>query len=411
MSSQYEIEFAKLKEEFNKQCKRVLKENVSKNPVKHVEYLTDIPKSYNSIISYVTRFYDSLDEKSRKDFQDERQNFIDKISQVYQKLGVTLATPVNLLDLLNIESIISNYEVNSGTRIMAPTADDKRKFIAQASQVITKNYDGDSLSLNSFINSVNLMRNLTDDEYMPLLIQFVITKLGESALECVPSNPRSLDEIIRGLRSNILPDTVDEIAGDLLALKFDRNKISDFTEQADKLSKAYKRALARRGIPLQTAQEMSVEKMIEVCLNLTQSSFVRSVLASKQFATPHQVVAAFAVRSKEDEKHKQVLAFQNHKRQSGGGQNNRNQNGKKGNWQRNGNNQNNNYRGGNSNSNGNGQNGRKYYNNNNYNNNGNRNNNGGNRNNNYRNGGDNRNVRYAENCDAPQPQLGEPQMN
>lgn len=498
MSSIDSAHYTFLKDEFRKVCKRVLKENLSSNPAKHREYLTDLANTFNAIITYVADFYDSFDTHTKNSFREEWIYFRDKTLLVYGKLNVSIATPREFFTPLSLDEILHSYEENNKLRAESippsslvlptqiisesataststltnstvgsvsqnpkgesfqkksvPKATQTNKFqktrgeqppdsdlflnfenlfnsnmaltpvefIRIAAQTINRNYDGNPLGLDAFVNSVDLLKEVSNADVNAIFLRFVKSKLEGKALESIPAEPASVDEIITALRRQIQPDNSKVVAGRLLALRPDRSKLVEFTEQAEKLADALQRSLIIEGISQAKAREMSIEKTVEVCRGAARSDLVKSVLASTKFESPKEVIAKYIVESSTEEREKQILAFRTYQKQNkrgnrgnnsstrgrsnGNNDNNyRNRNGRSSNRNNNYNNNNNrnyNNRGNNYNNGGNnGQSNGGQYNNrgrNNYN------NNGGNRNNN-----DNRNVRYSENCDAPQLQLGE----
>lgn len=264
-------------------------------------------------------------------------------------------------------------------------------------------YDGDPLELEAFINSVELVKELAGNNHGNLFLQLVKSKLTKKAIEAMPKDAVNVDQIINGLKDNIKPDNSKVLAGRLLALRADKSKLTEFSDQAQELAEALQRSLIIEGIPQNKAREMTIERTVELCRNAARSDLVKSVLASANFNTPQEVVSKFIVEANTDEKEKQILSIKSYN-------NNRNNKNKYNNYQNN-----NNYRGKKRyNNNNNGNNSRQY--NNNYNQNRNNNNNRGRRNyNNYNNNNnrnynnDQRNVRYAENWDVPQLALGDVQ--
>lgn len=473
-----ESRYIALKREFQNVCKRVLKKNLSTNPERHREYLTDLVSTYNAVIAYVESFHESLDSIEREIFRNDWIYLRDKVISVFAKLNVSIGAPRSFFSPLLIGDILGNYSENNTpedlpeNRItpdprpsisntepprltrnkfvqttkpvfkpralsfsdselyygfselfhdstMAPLT--SVEFIRIAAQTINRNYDGNPLGLSAFINSVELLKELSNAEVAAIFLRFVKSKLEGKALESVPADAANVDEIITALRQQIQPDNSKVVAGRLLALKPDKAKMTDFSEQAEKLAEALQRSLIIEGISRDKAREMTIDKTVEVCRSAARSDLVKAVLASTKFDSPKEAIAKFIVETSTEEKEKQVLAYRTFQRQNGRRSNryngnksvrgkfnnnysNRNNSGNNGGRGNNGYNNNNNYRNsGNNrsnrdNSNGNGR-GRNNYGNN---------NGGGYRGNN---GNNNRNVRYAENYEAPQQQqqLGEAQ--
>lgn len=200
---------------------------------------------------------------------------------------------------------------------MAATTAEKLEYIRAASQMINRSYSGDPLSRASFVNSVKLLKSVTAANLNAVLLEFVISKLEGKALECIPPNPENVDAIIAALERDIQPDSSKVITGRLLALKSDRAKIMEFTEQAEKLADALQRSLIVEGIPQAKAREMSIEKTVEVCRGVARSDLAKSILAATKFDSPKEVIAKYVVESSTEEKEKQILAFKANRKQNG----------------------------------------------------------------------------------------------
>lgn len=430
--------YLNLKSEFLRVTKRILKRDLTSNKEKHIEYLTDLAKTYNEIISYIASGYSVLDQETKESYRNEWIYLRDKILRCYGRLNLTVDVPKTSLEQIEIELLLEKFndsntaasETNS-ERSVSPSLSDidnlfvenlnnpnrdtldnkvnmpndrisRLEFMRLASSTINKNYEGDPLGLKAFVNSVNLLKNFVDDNLEDLFLDFVKSKLSGKAEEKVPQTARSVDEIIQALQDGVKPDNSKVISGRLLALKMDRNKLTDFSEQARELAEALQRSLIIEGIPQNKAKEMTIDKTIELCRNASRADVVKAVLGATKFDSPEEVVSKFITETSVNDTEKQILAYKTYQKQ--------NKNKFSNNNSQNGNNRgrNNNYRGR-----------KKYYNsnnngqrNNNYQNNNQSNNNRGRRtyNNGYRgNNNDERNVRYTENLQAPQVQLGDAQ--
>lgn len=386
-------QFAAYKENFNKVAKRVLKKDLSTNSETLQQYERDLRAEYEIINNYAAEFYNNLDINNRRIIRDDILLIRDKLHRCFANLKIKYdildRTFHEIDDDLNEEE--EEERENNGDGKMAELT--IVELLRLAAQTINKNYNGDPLGLVAFINSVDLLKSVACATTLPTLKQFILTKLEGKALEAVPQTPASIDEIINSLKANIKPDSSKVVAGRMMALRAEKTSLKDYTKQAEELADALKRSLMVEGISQPKAQEMAIDKTIEMCRASAKTDLVKSILASTTFNDPKDVVAKFVVESATETSEKQVLAFRtnNHFSKNRKGRNNYKRNGGN-NFNRNYNQRQNNY-------------------NNNYNNNNNRNNNGRNpghggyrrNNNNYsaNNGNNNRNVRYAENSDVP----------
>lgn len=224
---------------------------VSKNKEKRIEYLRAISVSYNEVINYVVKL--KLDDANKIYFANEISNLRAKLFRCFGKLNVTADFSPNKLDKVHLESLIDSIvedsgsdsdnlenETNSTNFEMAIT---NIEFIGLCAKTISKNYDGNPLARNAFINSIELLKTLCPAEHKTILITFIKTRLEGKALESIPNEPENIDEILDALRTNIKPENSKVISGRMLALRLDNKKVQDFSRQAEELADAFKRSL------------------------------------------------------------------------------------------------------------------------------------------------------------------------
>lgn len=99
-------------------------------------------------------------------------------------------------------------------------------FMNLASRAINNNYDGNPLSLESFINSVELLSDICHDAIKETFFRIVKSKLEGRAVECRKGAPNvtTVDHIIEttALKAQIKPNNSKVIAGRMLALFLNR---------------------------------------------------------------------------------------------------------------------------------------------------------------------------------------------
>lgn len=443
--------FDELKSSFILVSKRIIKEKLTTNVEKHKEYIRDLIPAYNKIVKFIAfKERSGLLPDDQTEYKKELLKIRERFGECLRRLNINIKLGNRLLVIYKVDPLIellenlvknntdainaSNYysddedeelsgavggensnkaeklktsntqtnpskiPKNNSNMANAMTIPD---FMRLAAQTINKTFDGEPLELESFIDSINLLELVTTDALKPTLVRFVISKLKARAREVIPVNTDNIETIKRVLRENIKPDSSKVIAGRMMALKLDKKQIQDFSKQAEELSESFRRSLVVEGISQPKANEMAIDKTIEMCRASAKSDLVKSVLASSTFTDTKEVIAKLITETATDTSEKQVLAYQKF--------NNKNNN--KQNYSRNNNNSrrgyyNNNYNNNNRNNNNSGRRGRgggrgRY----NYRNNTNRNynnNNGYNNNNNYQNNGNN-SVRYTENVQQRVP--------
>lgn len=297
----------------------------------------------------------------------------------------------NNIDFTFADLVNTNDEINE----MAQTFID---FMNIATKTINFRYNGDPLSLRTFISKIKLLDRATSQENKEALVEFVLSCLEGKALEVTPLNPATVQEIIDALNNKIKFENVMVIEGRLMAIRADQNKLNDFATKAEAIADDLIRALTLKKVPIDVASEMAVDKTIELCQLNARNDGIRHVLSSVKFETPKEVISKYLIESRKQVEQKQIL--QCHKQNVGRGNNrgryenngNRQSNFASNNYNQNSNNRGNfrgNYRG-NFRGNFRGRGRRGNWNN--------------NWNGNYgQNGQDRRNVYYAENMQAPPP--------
>lgn len=70
--------YNEIREDFIKVCKRILKEQLTQNRVKHIEYIYDLIEAYNKSINFLAERYPRFDEVRKKGTKTECKYLRDK---------------------------------------------------------------------------------------------------------------------------------------------------------------------------------------------------------------------------------------------------------------------------------------------------------------------------------------------
>lgn len=352
--------FKTYKHEFIKATKKVLKQDISKNPDTLSKTESEIVKLHDKIAAYISPFFDTFDNKLKAHYRSELIYIRDKTLKCFGALGSKRKVSKTLTDLLansdeytdasdegsdldfessndltlanntikNIDSLdtTENSENTTDKNTNSNMALTLLEYLRFAAQAINKNYAGDPLSLDAFINSINLVKSVdTENKFATQLKTFVLAKLEGKALESVPQEG-TLDEILKALKKNITPENSKVITGRMLSLRFTKNTATTFAAEAEKLAEALQRSLIVEGISQTKAKEMAVERTVEMCRQSAKSDLVRSVLAAASFNDPKDVVAKLITEQNTHDTERQILYFN---RQNNFRKNNNGYNGKK----------------------------------------------------------------------------------
>lgn len=359
--------YEQLLKEHEKVKKRICKKDLSTNELTLKTYERDIVVAYNNFVEYAKTFQAEFDEQSKNLVISEIQTVKEKTQQCAEKLNLTFKFPENIFepidheiptlpfdlkesastsahsetthtdsnesnesdstDLdLEPEERDSNNANNSNSQINVPftrdqysaqriplvsytmSAKENRDFIKFAAQTINRNYSGDPLTLQAFINTIDLVRATAETGQMDLLKKFVVSRLEGKALECVDPD-KSLDDIIADLKASIKVDSSDVIEGRLQALKLSKYGPVEFARQAEALADALQRSLVLEGINLAKAKELTIKKTVEMCKQTAKTDYVKSVLASTPFSDPKSVISKLIVEQNGQERDRQVLTY------------------------------------------------------------------------------------------------------
>lgn len=324
-----------LKEEFQGVTKRIIRSDLSTNPETLERLKRDIIAIHDKVVKFVAKFFNRLDDNDRPYYRNELIYIRDRTIKCFGRLSIDIDMSKSLLVPIEAQ-VTNNIEVELESQ--GDLGNEETEFLGSpnllvtmveitnvellriAAQTINRNYDGDPLALNAFLNSIDLLSDLaTSAALQTFLLKFIKSKLEGKALESIPTDVNTIADIKEALRSKIKPDNSKVVAGRMLALRPDRSKMVEFTKQAEELSEALQRSLIIEGISQEKAREMTVEKAVELCRGAARSDLVKSVLASAKFDSPKEVIAKFVTEAATDAQEKQVLAFRQQKR----GNNNR----------------------------------------------------------------------------------------
>lgn len=172
------------------------------------------------------------------------------------------------------------------------------KFVKITNGMIKQKFSGDPLKLKSFLNDVDMVEGLaTSNVSKAFCVKLIKSQLEGKAEECLTEDCDTVAKIKACLTEKIKPDSVKVIEGRMMALRLEGSKFDIFSEKAEKLAEDYRRGLVSEGVPLTLAEKMTIDRTIELCRKTARSDVVKSILESKQFATPKEVVSALVVQS------------------------------------------------------------------------------------------------------------------
>ncbi|KAI8116606.1 hypothetical protein CVS40_11350 [Lucilia cuprina] len=307
-TTHFEItKFNELISNFYKIKRRILqKRPISSNKSKIEEYINLITESYNNILSYTNAYNDQFSNTLKPIIHNKILHCRELLLRCFCKLECKIKVPfgIDLFELVNKEVMTDSdsetefgddkeeskgkkqlysstvYGLNS---LEMASIDEKTKFISMCSNIIRENYDGNPLTLNSFLDKISLIEELTAPNLNICLISFIKSKLDGKAREVLPENILSIEEIKNSLRSKIKPDSSKVVAGRIASLNVRNNNYVDFSKNVEELADALQRSLVIEGITKVKAHEMAIEQTVNICRSNAKSDIVKAILASTVF--------------------------------------------------------------------------------------------------------------------------------
>lgn len=330
------------KKEFVLISKRILQARVSSNQDTLIKHKNEIIEAYIKYVQISKSIY--ILEKSVENKQllvQDLKYIARKFRDCLQKLNCKYNLSKNLYDLPDPASIfIIGIEINASNTSFASEIDNNLNqtydqddleiiqqqvimstemsstdFLKLASSHINKTYTGDPLGLNSFIDSINLLISLaTTNTLRTLLLAFIKTKIDGRAREFISETDNSVELIKTALITNIKPDNSKVVEGRMLSLRLNVTNQQDFATKADELAEALRRSLIIEGMSHTKANEITIDKTIELCRANARSDLVKSVLEASTFNQPKEVIAKLLIQTDKAKKEHQILSFKSNPR-------------------------------------------------------------------------------------------------
>lgn len=353
-----------LKSAFIKCTKKIIKTNLSKNPEKLKQYEVEIIEIFNEFITFLKQEKEIPNNPIAGEVELIANYIRERAGKALVKLNSVYSIPISVYDQIILkvdpnqdkntaEDLSNTTESKTETVVSIESDSDSQdsdssffdtvnasinfnmtnslsvtEFLKLCSQMLNRNYSGDPLGLQAFINAIKLLKpiaasgNLND-----YLVSFVKTKLEGKALESIPQNECTIDQIIQSLSDKIKPDNSKVIEGRLLALKSDNRNLTDFATSAEQLADSLKRSLIIEGVTEEKANEMVIDRTIEMCRTSARTDIVKSVISSSQFKSAKEVISKYIIEINRQQKDQQVLAYRSfNKNKNQNFQQNRNHN-------------------------------------------------------------------------------------
>lgn len=198
--------------------------------------------------------------------------------------------------------------------------DESQEYVNQISEInfynlcartFTEAYAGDPLALKPFINQINMAQRMCqNDGHEAILKDFIMSHVKGLASDILPADPDSIETIKKTLLAKIKPENSKVVKGKLMALKADRNNLTEYTKKAEQLAQSLKRSLILENIPYDNANKMVIDDTIELCRANTNSVLVKaSLINPTAFKDAREVLAQYVIETRKDDGEKRILSL------------------------------------------------------------------------------------------------------
>ena len=314
----FSVSLSNKREEFKNASKRILKSNLSTNPVTVERNFALITDKFNQYCSYIASFYSIFDDTQKKlidcDYTKQRDKFVRVLGKINYSgvVSNTFSSEIRLEDFrpVSLPVIFEDLNIKENKICSLPAKMSQvsvPEFLRTASSILDK-YDGSPSTLESFLTNVSLIKELAGSKHVNLAFTFVKGRLEGRALDAL-ENAKTINELEENLKIKIKPESSAILEARLSVLRLEKGKLSEFSKEVEKLADQLKRSLTVSGVPSKIAQEMVTNKVTELCKKSADSEYIRTIMAAGRFETPKEAITKFALEQTEQTKNSQVLAM------------------------------------------------------------------------------------------------------
>lgn len=293
-----------LKTEFGLWQQMIERKNASKDQKLINERTIGIVEAYNKIVRLLKPIFSEKNDDLKSTAKRKLVRFREKLINCLSILNKKIEVPLEIT-----KEVILKSETEKNDKMPITKID----YLNLCARTLPKMFNGDALELTPFLKSITLLQSMdTENEHTEVLRDFILTKLQGIAIECVPNDP-TVQQIKDNLAAKIKTENSKIIAGKMMAIRADKTNFTEYTKRTESLAEQFKRSLILEGIPNEKANEMTIDKTIELCRANTTSNIVKSVLSSTKFNDSKDVIAKYIIESRTESSEQQVLVYRSNR--------------------------------------------------------------------------------------------------
>lgn len=156
-------------------------------------------------------------------------------------------------------------------------------FDIKTATALVQNYDGSFTGLDTFIDSVSLLSDLTPQEHIATAIKFVKTRLSGKARSALPPNPQTLVELTNAIKQACKSlETPESILAKMKAIK-NKGDQQKFCDEVETLSQKLSTLYINNQIPATVANKMATKAGVETLINGVPNTELKIILRASEF--------------------------------------------------------------------------------------------------------------------------------
>lgn len=254
------------------------------------------PETLQAKLNYANALYEQIEGnllEAEDDLTSSELNFLVKAA----RSAIT-----------EIKEIISRKIADYKPTVEMANPAPARAFDIRQATALVQPYDGAPAGLDTFIDSVNLLKDLITAAELPMAVKFIKTRLSGKARTGLPDNIHGIDDIIENVRARCKDTTTpDNIIAKLKATTQKAN-VTQFCEEVDTLCTKLETSYISQQIPANVAKNMATKAGLTTVINGVRNSDTKLILKAGTFTSIKEILQKVQENDSEPVGNAQILA-------------------------------------------------------------------------------------------------------
>lgn len=210
-----------------------------------------------------------------------------------------------------IEFLINNYQTSNLNE--SHKTDKMAHFDIKTATSLVQIYNGSPENLDIFIDSVNLLKEITPTDQMVMLVKFIKTRITGKARIGLPPEIGKVDEIIENIKSRCEEKTNPEkVINQLKTIQ--TSQTTKICEEVEILTCKLKGLYLEQKIPEKVANDMAVKVGVDTLVDKINNSETKILLKVGQYSTISAATQKVLENETSSKSSAQILSFQRNNR-------------------------------------------------------------------------------------------------